>query len=123
MSTAPKTDDPAKTAELETEAAELETDVKEAKEEAAAARKEGDDARADKLEAQITKVEGDLAEIKSTLKALAERPFHPAPEAEKTPATEPAKGDEKEGQEEEQPKERKHRFGSTKWFGDRAYED
>lgn len=123
MSTAPKTDDPAKKAELETEKEELETDVKEAEAEAEKARADGDTARAEQLEAQIKKVvSGELAEIKAALKALTDRPFHPAPEAEKPPAPEGETG-KKDDQEEEQPKEPVHRFGSRRWFGSRAYED
>lgn len=124
----PKTETPETTddkkEELETEKEELEQDVKETKEEAEAARAEGNTERAEQLEAQIKKVvSGELADIKASLKALTDRPFHPAPESSKPPATEGAEGDKNDDQEEEQPKERKHRFGSKRWFGDRAYED
>lgn len=124
MTTAPKTDDPAKKGELEVEKAELEADVEETEAEAEKARAAGDTARAEQLEAQIKKVvSGELAEIKASLQALTDRPFHPAPEAEKPAGTEAPKSDEEEGQEAEQPKEPVHRFGSRRWFGKRAYED
>lgn len=128
MTTAPKTEDTDdKKEELETEKAELEQDIKETKEEAEAARDKGDTERAEQLEAQIQKVvAGELAGIKAQLEQLANRPFHPAPEADKPPATEAgaAEGDkDQKDQGDDKPKERKHRFGSTRWFGDRAYED
>lgn len=120
----PTTEAGAAKEELETEKAELEQDIEETKEEAKAARKEGDTERAEQLEATVQKVvDGALADIKAQLKALTERPFHPAPEADKPAGTEAGAGEEKKDQEAEQPKERKHRFGSTRWFGDRAYED
>jgi hypothetical protein len=128
----PKTENPPTTEagaakeELETEKEELETDVKEAKEEAAEARAEGDTERAEQLEATIQKVvNGALADVKAQLKALTDRPFHPAPEADKPATTEAgaAEGDKDQDQGDGTPKERRHRFGSTRWFGDRAYED
>jgi chromosome segregation ATPase len=124
MTTAPETDD--KKEELQTEKKELEQDIKETKEEAQAARDKGDTERAEQLEAQIQKVvAGELAGIKAQLEQLANRPFHPAPEADKPAATEAgaAEGDKDQDQGDDKPKERKHRFGSTRWFGDRAYED
>lgn len=113
--------------ELETEKEELEQDVKETQKEADAAREQGDTAKAEKLEATIQKVvDGALADVKAQLKALTDRPFHPAPEARTSNegAAEGEKNDDQEQRQvEEKPKERKHRFGSTRWFGDRAYED
>lgn len=124
MSTPPPGTDPAQKTELETEKNELETEVQETEAEAEKARQAGDTARAEQLEAQIKKVvSGELAEIKETLKALSDRPFHPAPEANKPPAGTTEDPPKTEGQEEQQPKEKVHRFGSTKWFKDRAYED
>lgn len=124
MTTAPQTGPEAKKEELTAEAAELTAEVQEVTADAAQARADGDTERADRLDAKISKVEGDLADIKASLKALADRPFHPAPEA--TPPATPAATEETgldEGQAAEEDKPRKHRFGSSKWFGDRAYED
>lgn len=122
MTTA-KSDETQLTKEAETEATEIKEDIKETKEEAEAARAAGDTAAAERLDGRVTAMETKLDGIADTLKTLAERPFHPAPEAKKEEAKEETKEEEKEVQEEEKPKERKHRFGSTTWFKDRAYED
>lgn len=57
--------------------------------------------------------------MKALLKKSAERPFAPAPEPKQKAEPEP----ETKEPEPEKPKERVHRFGSRRWFGDRAYED
>lgn len=64
---------------LQAEASELGADIKEAQQEAQQARDAGNDVRADRLEVSIAKTQSDLDEIKATLKAMAERPFAPAP--------------------------------------------
>jgi seryl-tRNA synthetase len=100
------TDPAEQKAELQTDAAELQQDIKEAKTEAAAERAAGNDARADKLEASIAKTQADLDDIKATLKQLVERPFAPAPGDGETPPATPAgddKGEQKQGQEQEEP--------------------
>lgn len=108
-------------AALVVEKQELETDVKEAKAEAAAARADGDTDRAEQIEAKVKElVGGELAEIKAAIKALTDRPFHPAPEA--APAAAPAAEDKPEDKPAEaEPKEPVHEFGSRRWFGKRAY--
>lgn len=114
-------DDEQLVAEAQAEAAEVKADIKEAKEEAAEARKEGDTDRADKLEARIDALTTDLGDVKSTLDRLAKRPFAPAPAPKSKPEVPAEAADQTPA--EEKPRDRVHRFGSRRWFGDRAYED
>lgn len=108
---------------LKTEAAELTADIKETEKEAEAARAAGNDARADRLEASIAETRKDLEEIKTSLKALTERPFHPAPGDGETTPPAPAAG---EGTTEETPPETTPETKPKKrhfLFGDRWNEE
>jgi hypothetical protein len=115
---------PAAAAALDTEAKELQADITETKTEAAAARTAGDDARADRLEANIAKTQADLDEVKTMLKALTDRPFHPAPGDGEAPA--PGDGENKPGNGEapaEEPKTDKPKGRPNRFFGDRWNQD
>jgi ribosomal protein L12E/L44/L45/RPP1/RPP2 len=70
----------------------------------------------------VESLSSDLSEIRAALKKIAERPFAPAPEPKEKPVEE-KEPEKKEEAKAEAPKERTHRFGSRRWFGDRAYED
>lgn len=120
------------TQEAQTEAAEIKDDIAEAKDEAAAAREAGDTARAARLEQRITGLETKLDKALEQLTALAERPFHPAPEDAAPPAD--AQGRTGDGAAEKDaapeagtqtpPQDKpKGRGPSRRWFGDRAGSD
>lgn len=104
---------------LVTEAAKTEAQITEVKQEVVEAKQEGDPAAAAEAKGRMDTLTAELADIKKALKALTERPFAPAPQPVKPPET-PAVA---AATEPEKPKERVHRFGSSTWFGDRAYED
>lgn len=73
-----------------------------------------------KFEKRLDVLDDRMEELLQKIDKLSQSPVAPAPPrkvadppATVEPATPPA---------EEKPKERKHRYGSARWFGDRAYD-
>lgn len=119
---APDTDDLTK--EVRTEAAEIKDDIQETKKEAEQARESGNDERADRLEKSVIALETKLDTVVKQLTALADRPFHPAPEAEKEadPAADEkaGTGDQDQDQADDDTPKKPTRTYSRGWFGSRA---
>jgi hypothetical protein len=119
----PKTEagaEQAQTEQAQTQAAEIKEEIEETATEATAARDAGDTTRAAKLDADVAALRTDLSAVMATLKTLAERPFHPAPEARET-ATEATTETAPEAETETEATRPPAR--TSRWFGSRWNED
>lgn len=80
------------------------------------------DAEKEKLEQRLTDLDAKLDALMNQVGELAKSPVAPSPR-KTVEVKDEAKGEGVDETVVETPKERKHRYGSSRWFGDRAYED